>query len=77
MRLNEYGNAFLDHALAIDKEMRDAKSKIAALKSGETGHVVLGTAAWSTQILPGILANLAKKNPVFQILLSCILPCFE
>ena len=63
MRLNEYGHAFLEHAFAIEKEMRDAKSKIAALKSGETGRVVLGTAAWSTQILPGILANLVKARP--------------
>lgn len=63
MRLNEYGMAFLEHSLAIDKEMRDAKSKIAALKSGETGRVVLGTAAWSTQILPGILSNLIKTRP--------------
>lgn len=63
MRLNEYGSAFLEHAQAIDKEMRDAKSKIAALKSGETGRVVLGTAAWSTQLLPGILANLVKARP--------------
>jgi len=63
MRLNEFGIAFLEHSLAIDKEMRDAKSKIAALKSGETGHVILGTAAWSTQILPGILASLVKTRP--------------
>ena len=63
MRLNEFGKVFLEHSLAIDKEMRDAKSKIAALKSGETGRVVLGTAAWSTQILPGILANLMQERP--------------
>lgn len=63
MRLNEFGDAFLKHASAIDKEMRDAKSKIAALKSGETGHVILGTAAWSTQILPDILADLSRKRP--------------
>jgi DNA-binding transcriptional LysR family regulator len=63
MRLNEYGTVFLEHSLAIEKEMRDAKSKIDALKSGETGHVVLGTAAWSTQILPGILANLVNARP--------------
>ncbi|MEQ9639717.1 MAG: LysR family transcriptional regulator [Alphaproteobacteria bacterium] len=63
MRLNEFGRAFLDHAVAIEKEMRDAKSKIAALKSGETGRVVLGTAAWSTQILPRILAGLANARP--------------
>ena len=63
MRLNEYGVAFLDHSLAIDKEMRDAKSKIANLKSGETGRVVLGTAAWSTQILPGILSKLVQERP--------------
>lgn len=63
MRLNEYGAAFLEHSLAIDKEMRDAKSKIAALKSGETGRVVLGTAAWSTQILPGILSKVVKTRP--------------
>lgn len=67
MLLNEYGSAFLDHALAIEKEMRDAKSKIDALKSGETGHVVLGTAAWSTQFLPGILANLARARPNLKI----------
>jgi DNA-binding transcriptional LysR family regulator len=63
MRLNEYGIAFLEHSLAIEKEMRDAKSKIAALKSGETGRVVLGTAAWSTQILPGILSEVVKTRP--------------
>lgn len=63
MRLNEFGEAFLQHALAIEKEMRDAKAKIEALKSGETGHVILGTAAWSTQILPDILANLCRKRP--------------
>lgn len=63
MRLNEFGEAFLEHSLAIDKEMRDAKSKIAALKSGETGRVVLGTAAWSTQILPDILSKLAQERP--------------
>lgn len=63
MRLNEYGQTFLEHSLAIDKEMRDAKSKIAALKSGETGRVVLGTAAWSTQILPGILSKLVQERP--------------
>jgi len=63
MRLNEYGVAFLEHSLTIEKEMRDAKFKIAALKSGETGRVVLGTAAWSTQILPYILSNLTKTRP--------------
>lgn len=63
MRLNEFGETFLEHSLAIDKEMRDAKSKIAALKLGETGRVVLGTAAWSTQILPGILAKLVEARP--------------
>lgn len=63
MRLNEYGVAFLEHSLAIDKEMRDAKSKIAALKSGETGRVVVGTAAWSTQILPSILSKIVKTHP--------------
>ena len=63
MRLNEFGMAFLEHSLAIDKEMRDAKSKIAALKSGETGRVVVGTAAWSTQILPDILARLVQSRP--------------
>lgn len=63
MRLNEYGTAFLEHSLAIDKEMRDAKSKIAALKSGETGRVVLGTAAWSTQILPEILSKFVNTRP--------------
>ncbi|WP_341367263.1 LysR family transcriptional regulator [Yoonia sp. BS5-3] len=67
MRLNEYGVAFLEHSLAIDKEMRDAKSKIAALKSGETGRVVLDTAAWSTQILPGILASLLTTRPNLKI----------
>ena len=63
MRLNEYGEAFLEHSLAIDKEMRDAKAKIAALKTGETGRVVLGTAAWSTQILPDILSGLITSRP--------------
>ena len=63
MRLNEYGKTFLEHSQAIDKEIRDAKSKIAALKSGETGQVILGTAAWSTQILPGILARLVEARP--------------
>ncbi len=63
MRLNEFGETFLKHSLAIDKEIRDAKAKIAALKSGETGRVILGTAAWSTQILPGILAKLVEERP--------------
>ncbi|MEL6521883.1 MAG: LysR family transcriptional regulator [Pseudomonadota bacterium] len=63
MRLNEFGLAFLEHSLAIDKEIRDAKSKIAALKSGETGRVVLGTAAWSTQMLPEILSNIVMARP--------------
>ena len=63
MRLNEYGTAFLEHSLAIDKEVRDAKAKIAALKTGETGRVVLGTAAWSTQIVPDILSSLITSRP--------------
>lgn len=67
MRLNEFGKVFLEHSLAIDKEMRDAKSKIAALKSGETGHVILGTAAWSTQILPDILAKLVQERPDLKV----------
>ena len=63
MRLNEYGEAFLVHALAIEKEMRDAKSKVAALKTGEMGQVIIGTAAFVTQILPEILAELARERP--------------
>ena len=63
MRLNEYGEAFLKHALAIEKEMRDAKSKVAALKSGEMGQVIIGTAAFATQIFPEILAELATERP--------------
>ncbi|MEO1307744.1 MAG: LysR family transcriptional regulator, partial [Pseudomonadota bacterium] len=78
MRLNEFGLAFLEHSLAIDKEIRDAKSKIAALKSGETGRVVLGTAAWSTQMLPEILSNIvmARPNLKFRVVAARILPSF-
>ena len=64
MWLNECGEAFLEHATAIDREMRDGKAKLQALRSGEIGQVVLGAApTWTTQILPGALAELARDRP--------------
>ncbi len=64
MWLNEYGAAFLEHATAIDREMRDGQAKIQALRSGDIGQVVLGAApTWTTQILPGALAALAQARP--------------
>lgn len=64
VELTAFGEALLDHARAVDMQLRDARAEIKAMASGEAGLVVIGAGpAWLTRHLPRAVLNLVTKRP--------------
>ncbi len=62
--LTAYGEALLDHARAVDMQLRDARAEIQAMANGGAGLVVIGAGpSWLTRHLPRAVLNLVDKRP--------------
>lgn len=59
-----FGEAFIDHARAVQAELRRAGDRIAGLADGETGTVTVGTLLAATNVLlPRSIASLKAERP--------------
>ncbi|MGV9776532.1 LysR substrate-binding domain-containing protein [Streptosporangium sp. NPDC003464] len=59
-----FGEAFIDHARAVQAELRRAGDRIAGLADGEAGTVTVGTLLTATNVLlPRSIASLKAERP--------------
>ncbi|MGI5489075.1 LysR substrate-binding domain-containing protein [Microtetraspora malaysiensis] len=64
-----FGEAFIDHARAVQAELRRAGDRIAGLADGETGTVTVGTLLAATNVLlPRSIAALKAERPGITVI---------
>jgi DNA-binding transcriptional LysR family regulator len=64
-----FGEAFIDHARAVQAELRRAGARIAGLADGETGTVTVGTLLAATSVLlPRSIAALKAERPGITVI---------
>ncbi|MBB2913264.1 DNA-binding transcriptional LysR family regulator [Streptosporangium becharense] len=66
-----FGEAFVDHARAVQAELRRAGDRIAGLADGETGTVTVGTLLAATNVLlPRAIASLKAERPGITVIVK-------
>ncbi len=66
-----FGEAFIDHARAVQAELRRAGARIAGLAGGETGTVTVGTLLAATNVLlPRSIAALKAERPGITVIVK-------
>ncbi|MFI6497529.1 LysR substrate-binding domain-containing protein [Nonomuraea typhae] len=64
-----FGEAFIDHARAVQAELRRAGDRITGLANGETGTVTVGTLLAATNVLlPRSIAALKAERPGITVI---------
>ncbi|MFI9551594.1 LysR substrate-binding domain-containing protein [Nonomuraea endophytica] len=64
-----FGTAFVDHARAVQAELRRAGDRITGLANGETGTVTVGTLLAATNVLlPRSIAALKAERPGITVI---------
>jgi DNA-binding transcriptional LysR family regulator len=64
-----FGEVFIDHARAVQAELRRAGERIAGLANGETGTVTVGTLLTATNVLlPRSIAALKAERPGITVI---------
>jgi DNA-binding transcriptional LysR family regulator len=64
-----FGEAFIEHARAVQAELRRAGARIASLADGETGTITIGTLLAATNVLlPRSIAALKAERPGITVI---------
>ncbi|NLG76391.1 MAG: LysR family transcriptional regulator [Xanthomonadaceae bacterium] len=71
VRANWYGKAVIRHARIALTSLREAASEIDLLKSGQTGHVNVGTISGpAISFVPRAIASVAREYPLVRVRLQ-------
>jgi DNA-binding transcriptional LysR family regulator len=71
VRLNVYGESFVDHARAVLAQIRHAGEEISLLKSADIGTVTVGIhLVGSSTLLPRAIAALKAHHPLLTVIVA-------